>query len=111
MELQEFDFFFLVEATSRATLADLLTYKDGPILVKEVEEKLAKKKQVTIPGASTLFFYGSYKRSLHQSTGKIEEICCPTDGSLSRECRGARLQRSEKCSLRASRAGLALGRQ
>ena len=68
VELQEFDFSFLVEATSRATLADLLTYKDGPILVKEVEEKLTKEKQVTIPGASTLFFDGSYKRSMHQST-------------------------------------------
>ena len=32
VELQEFDFSFLVEATSRATLANLLTYKDGPIL-------------------------------------------------------------------------------
>ena len=42
MELQEFDFSFLVEATFRATLADLLTYKYGPILVKEVEEKTAK---------------------------------------------------------------------
>ena len=50
-------------------MADLLTYKDGPILVKEVEGKLTKEKQVTILGASTLFFDGSYKRSMHQSTG------------------------------------------
>ena len=59
MELQEFDFSFLVEATSIATLAELLTYKDGPILVKEVEEKTAKEEQVAIPDAGTLFFDGS----------------------------------------------------
>ena len=69
LELQEFDFSFFVEATSIAILADLLTYKDGPILVKEVEEKTTKEEQVAIPGASTLFFDGSYKRSLHQSAG------------------------------------------
>ena len=69
VELQEFDFSFFVEATSRATLADMLTYKDGPILVKEVEEKTAKEEQAAIPSASTLFFDGSYKRSLYQSIG------------------------------------------
>ena len=37
-------------------------------MVKEVEEKTAKEEQVAIPSASTLFFDGSYKRSLHQST-------------------------------------------
>ena len=56
VELQEFDFSFFVETTSRATLADCLTYKDGPILVKEVEEKTAKEEQAAIPSAGTLFF-------------------------------------------------------
>ena len=42
VELQGFDFSFFVEATSRATLTDLLTYKDGPILVKEVEVRTTK---------------------------------------------------------------------
>ena len=37
--------------------------------MKEVEEKAAKEEQVAIPDASTLFFDGSYKRSLHQSIG------------------------------------------
>ena len=46
LELQEFDFSFFVEATSRATVVDLLTYKEGPILVKEVEEKIAKKSKL-----------------------------------------------------------------
>ncbi|MCO5560944.1 hypothetical protein L7F22_014564 [Adiantum nelumboides] len=34
-ELQEFEFSFLVENSTRATLADLLTYKENPLLVKE----------------------------------------------------------------------------
>ena len=35
IELQEFDFSFLVEDSTRATLANLLTYKENPLLVKE----------------------------------------------------------------------------
>ncbi|MCO5552507.1 hypothetical protein L7F22_006019 [Adiantum nelumboides] len=35
IELQEFQFTFLVEESTRATLADLLTYKETPVLVKE----------------------------------------------------------------------------
>ena len=35
IELQEFEFTFLVEESNRATLADLLTYKSSPTLVKE----------------------------------------------------------------------------
>ena len=42
MELQEFDFSFLVEAISRATLADLLTYKDGPDLGERSGRKVGK---------------------------------------------------------------------
>ena len=34
IELQEFEFSFLVEDSTRATLADLLTYKENPLLVK-----------------------------------------------------------------------------
>ena len=60
-----------MEATFRATLADLLTYKDGPIMVKEVEEKTAKEEQATISSASTLSFDGSYKRNMHQSTSSF----------------------------------------
>ena len=35
IELQEFEFSFLVEESTRATLADLLTYKENPVLIKE----------------------------------------------------------------------------
>ena len=35
IELQEFTFSFLVEESTRATLADLLTYKHSPLLIKE----------------------------------------------------------------------------
>ena len=35
IELQEFEFSFLVEDSTRATLEDLLTYKESPCLVKE----------------------------------------------------------------------------
>ena len=35
IELQDFEFTFLVEESNRATLADLLTYKSSPTLVKE----------------------------------------------------------------------------
>ena len=34
-----------------------------------MEEKRAKEEQAAILGTCTLFFDGSYKRSLHQSTG------------------------------------------
>ena len=39
-ELQEYSFTFLVEKSTRASLADLLTYKEGPILVKEVDDHM-----------------------------------------------------------------------
>ena len=35
IELQVFEFSFLVEDSTRATLVDLLTYKENPLLVKE----------------------------------------------------------------------------
>ena len=35
IELQEFEFSFLVEQSTRATLANLLTYKETPFVIKE----------------------------------------------------------------------------
>ena len=35
IELQEFEFSFLVKDSTRTTLEDLLTYKENPLLVKE----------------------------------------------------------------------------
>ena len=34
IELQEFQFSFLIEESTHATLADLLTYKSSPLLIK-----------------------------------------------------------------------------
>ena len=44
IELQEFEFSFLVEDSTRATLADLLTHKENPLLVKEEVVKRVVKK-------------------------------------------------------------------
>ena len=46
IELEEFDFSFLVEESTRATLANLLIYKENPLfvredLVKKVVEKVS----------------------------------------------------------------------
>ena len=65
VELQEYDFSFLVEDMCRATLADLLTYKEGPILVKEVDQKVEREEHNVIPRAHVLYFDGSYKKSIH----------------------------------------------
>ena len=44
IELQEFEFSFLVEESTRATLADLLTYKENPLLVREdIVKKVVEK--------------------------------------------------------------------
>ena len=39
IELQEFQFASLVEESTRAMLADLLTYKENPLIVKEESVK------------------------------------------------------------------------
>ena len=39
IELQEFEFLFLLEESTRATVANLLTYKENPILIKEDKVK------------------------------------------------------------------------
>ncbi|MCO5559843.1 hypothetical protein L7F22_013447 [Adiantum nelumboides] len=71
IELQEFQFTFLVEESTRATLADLLTYKETLVLVKE--EMVQKKKVETfaISNASLLYFDGSYRRSHDAASGGI----------------------------------------
>ena len=56
IELQEFEFSFLVEESRRATLANLLTYKETPFLIKEkMVKKLAEEVQ-EISNAHLLFF-------------------------------------------------------
>ena len=70
IELQEFEFSFLVEDSTRATLADLLTYKENPLLVKE--DSVRKVESVTeISNAHVLFFDGSYRKSHDAASGGI----------------------------------------
>ena len=60
----------MIEDSTRASLADLLTYKDGQILVREVEEHIAREEEV-LQDAHVLFFYGSFRKSINQAIGGI----------------------------------------
>lgn len=71
IELQEFDFSFLVEESTRATLADLLTYKENPLLVKEETIKKVAKNVKELNNAHVLFFDGSYRKSHDAASGGI----------------------------------------
>ncbi|MCO5595840.1 hypothetical protein L7F22_049891 [Adiantum nelumboides] len=63
IELQEFEFSFLVEESFRATLADLLTYKESPLLIKKEVIKKVEEDVKELNNAHILFFDGSYKKS------------------------------------------------
>ena len=71
IELQEFEFSFLVEESTRATLADLLTYKENPLLVREDIVKKVVEKVSEISDAHMLFFDGSYRKSHDAASGGI----------------------------------------
>ena len=71
IELQEFEFSFLVEESTRATLADLLTYKENPLLVREDIVKKVVEKVLEISNAHVLFFDGSYRKSHDAASGGI----------------------------------------
>ena len=62
IELQEFEFSFLVEESTRATLADLLTYNESPLVVKEEAMKKVNESVAKVKNAHVLFFDGSYKK-------------------------------------------------
>ena len=58
----------MVEDSTRATLADLLTYKESPCLVKE--ESVQKVVKVAeLKNAHVLFFDGSYRKSYDAAFG------------------------------------------
>ena len=63
IELQEFEFSFLVEESTRATLANLLTYKETPFFIKEEMVKKVAEEVKEISNAHILFFDGSYQKS------------------------------------------------
>ena len=71
IELQEFTFSFLVEESTRATLADLLTYKHSPLLIKESIIQKPKEDTTDLDGAFMLFFDGSYRKSHDASSGGV----------------------------------------
>ena len=70
-ELQEFEFSFLVEESTRATLADLLTYKESPLLIKEEVVKKVSEGEKEIDDAHVMFFDGSYRKSHDVASGGI----------------------------------------
>ena len=63
IELQEFEFSFLVEESTRATLVDLLTYKENPLLIREDMVKKVEEDMREISHANALLFDGSYRKS------------------------------------------------
>ncbi|MCO5548812.1 hypothetical protein L7F22_002274 [Adiantum nelumboides] len=68
VELHKFQFSFLVEESTRSTLADLLTYKEDPILVKEDTLKKQHMEALDIDNAFLLFFDGSYRKSHNEAS-------------------------------------------
>ncbi|MCO5603301.1 hypothetical protein L7F22_057450 [Adiantum nelumboides] len=71
VELQEFQFSFLVEESTRSTLADLLTYKEAPLFVKEDTLKKQHMEAPDIDNAFLLFFDGSYRKSHNEASGGV----------------------------------------
>ena len=61
----------MVEESTRATLADLLTYKESPLLIKEEVVKKPQVDMAEIGNAHILFFDGSYKKSHDVALGGI----------------------------------------
>ena len=60
IELQEFEFSFLVEESTRATLANLLTYKENPLFIKE---DMVNKVEEDVGEISHAHVLGSYRKS------------------------------------------------
>ena len=61
----------MVEESTRATLADLLTYKENPLLIREDMVKKVEEDVREISHAHVLFFDGSYRRSHDAASGGI----------------------------------------
>ncbi|MCO5574411.1 hypothetical protein L7F22_028196 [Adiantum nelumboides] len=68
VELQEFQFSFLVEESTRSTFYDLLTYKEAPLLAKEDTLKKQHMEAPNIDNAYLLFFDGSYRKSHNEAS-------------------------------------------
>ncbi|MCO5564044.1 hypothetical protein L7F22_017700 [Adiantum nelumboides] len=83
IELQEFQFTFLVEESTQTTLADLLTYKETPILVRKDVVRKKKVETFAISQASLLYFDGSYRRSHDAASCRI--VVYDAQGNLVRK--------------------------
>lgn len=70
-ELQEFQFSFLVEESTCATLADLLTYNHSPLLIKDSTMKNPKANVSELHDAYTSFFDGFHKKVQNASLGGL----------------------------------------
>ena len=71
IELQKFDFSFLVEESIRVTIVDLLTYKENSLFIKEDMVKKVEEDVREISHAHVLFFDGSYRKSHDAASGGI----------------------------------------
>ena len=69
IELQKFEFSFLVEESTRATLANLLTYKENLVLIKEDKVKTVVEDVKEVNHVHVLFFDGSYRKSHDAALG------------------------------------------
>ena len=61
-KLQEFQFSFLVEESTRATLADLLTYKKSHMLIKETIMNKPTSNSLDVDNAFVFFYDRSYRK-------------------------------------------------
>ena len=71
VELQEFQFSFLIEESTRATLAYLLTYRQSPLLIKENALKKPDENVPDLQDAYILYFDGSYRKNHNASSGGL----------------------------------------
>ncbi|MCO5571567.1 hypothetical protein L7F22_025311 [Adiantum nelumboides] len=83
IELQEFQFTCLGEESTRATLTNLLTYKETPVLVKEEVVQKKKVETFALSNASMLYFDGSYRRRHNAASGEI--VVYDAEGNLVRK--------------------------
>ena len=58
-----------MEESTRATLVDLLTYKECPVLIKEEVVKKVSEGEKEIDNAYVMFFDGSY-RKIHDAASR-----------------------------------------
>ncbi|MCO5578925.1 hypothetical protein L7F22_032775 [Adiantum nelumboides] len=72
LDLQGYEYTFIVEDSTRASLADVLTYKvKEKIITPKAQAKLGPSPQHELEDAYTLLFYGAYCRQRNKVVGKF----------------------------------------